>query len=143
MDRVRMQETFRRWIIFSLVGMVGMVIQLLVLSWLLAEGLHYLTATVLAVEAAVLNNFLWHERWTWRERTQLRSRTLSRLLRFNLTVGVLSIAQNVVLMKILVGFLAIHVLAGNLISITICGFANFLLSDRLVFPMSQRACARH
>ncbi len=31
-------------------------------------GPHYLVATALAVEMAVLHNFFWHRRWTWADR---------------------------------------------------------------------------
>jgi putative flippase GtrA len=31
-------------------------------------GLDYLVATALAVEAAVVHNFLWHQRFTWIDR---------------------------------------------------------------------------
>ena len=31
-------------------------------------GVHYLVATAIGVEAAILTNFLWHDRWTWRDR---------------------------------------------------------------------------
>jgi putative flippase GtrA len=58
----------RSWVRFNAVGIIGLVVQLLVLAVLLRFGLHYLAATTMAVEAAVLHNFLWHERWTWSER---------------------------------------------------------------------------
>ena len=55
----------RRWMAFSLVGVLGIFIQLATLAaltgWL---GLHYLVGTGLAVEAAVLHNFVWHESGT-------------------------------------------------------------------------------
>ena len=58
-----------RWIKFNLVGGMGIVVQVLVLL-VLKTGLHlhYLVATALAVEAAVIHNFLWHERFTWADR---------------------------------------------------------------------------
>ena len=49
-------------------GLIGFALQLGVLALLLRLGLHYLAATALAVELAVLHNFAWHERWTWRDR---------------------------------------------------------------------------
>ena len=41
-------------------------------------------ASVIAVEAAVVSNFNWHERWTFRHRER-RAPTIIRFLRFNLT----------------------------------------------------------
>ena len=55
----------RRWCVFNGIGLAGAAVQLAVLWMLLAARVHYLPATILAVEAALLHNFLWHERWTW------------------------------------------------------------------------------
>jgi putative flippase GtrA len=116
------------------VGAGGIAVQLALLAALTASGMHYLLATAFAVEGAVLNNFAWHELWTWVDRTGSSAlQTLSRLLRFNLSVGAISIVQNLVFMKILVGSFGIPYLAATLISITLCSLLNFFVSDRLVF----------
>ncbi len=132
---MRLPFGFRRWITFNLVGVSGVAVQLAVLTGLLTLDLHYLSATGLAVEAAVLNNFFWHEHWTWNDRTEVaHAGRVSRLVRFNLTVGSISIAQNLIFMKLFVGYLGVDYLAGNLCSITVCSLINYFLSDRLVFP---------
>lgn len=132
--------TFRRWVAFNVVGVGGIGVQLAVLSLLATSGVHYLLATALAVEAAVLHNFAWHERWTWFDRAgHAPSETLSRLIRFNLSVGALSISQNLVFMKVLVSYFGLHYLVANLISITLCSVLNFFVSDRLVFRKSADA----
>ena len=57
-----------RWLKFNAVGALGMIVQLGSLGLLIhVLGMHYMLATALAVEAAVLHNFLWHRRWTWAE----------------------------------------------------------------------------
>ena len=60
-----------RWLKFNLVGGFGIVVQLAALLGL-KSGLHlgYLPATALAVEAAVIHNFFWHERYTWADRVR-------------------------------------------------------------------------
>ena len=65
--------TLVRWCKFNLVGAVGILVQFGVL-FLLKSLLHvnYLAATGLAVEAAVVHNFFWHERFTWADRTNSR-----------------------------------------------------------------------
>ncbi len=130
----RFSQAIRRWVVFNLVGVTGVAVQLASMTWLLIWGLHYLAATALAVEAAILNNFLWHERWTWEDRPSggPNGRAV-RFLRFNLTVGVVSIVQNLFLMSFLVEYFALHYLIGSLLSIALCSLTNFLLSDFLVF----------
>ena len=63
-------SSVNRWTMFASVGALGLVVQLAslgALTWIARWG--YLPATVAAVEIAVIHNFLWHERWTWRDRT--------------------------------------------------------------------------
>lgn len=128
----------RRWLKFNGVGAVGVGVQLTMLVLLAgALGLNYLIATGLAVETAVLHNFMWHERWTWVDRTRLSPRSLfARLLRFNLTTGAVSIAGNLVFMRLLVGALGFHYVYANVLTIASCSILNFLASDRLVFQPS-------
>lgn len=116
---------------FSLVGGIGIGVQLAVLGVLTAMRMNYLLATALAVESAVLHNFLWHQRFTWAERTG--QGTLRSLLRFHLSNGLISLLGNLLLMRWLVGFLHLHVMVANLSTITICWLANFVASDRWVF----------
>ena len=86
------------------------------------------------MEAAVVHNFFWHERYTWADRVQPAWRkSLPRLLRFNLTAGGVSIAGNLALMKLLVGMGCVNYLVANGIAITLCSLANFLVSNEYVF----------
>jgi putative flippase GtrA len=96
--------------------------------------LSYLMATALAVEAAVLHNFFWHEHYTWSDRRQSGlGRVLGRLLRFNATTGAISIGGNLLLMSVFVGSAHLSALVGNILSIASCSLANFLVSDCVVF----------
>ena len=123
-----------RWIKFNIVGGVGIGVQLATLWMLTSVGVGYLAATALAVEATVLHNFAWHERFTWADRSDGSAiESLRRLLRFNLTTGSVSIAGNLLLMRLLVGGSHLRPMFANLISISICSLANFLVSDRWVF----------
>jgi len=67
-------STLVRWCKFNFVGGIGIVVQFGAL-FLLKSVLHfeYLAATAIAVEAAVLHNFIWHEQFTWADRTQISS----------------------------------------------------------------------
>ena len=121
-----------RWWKFNAVGAMGIVVQLVTLT-LLKSGLgaNYLIASILAVEAAVIHNFLWHERYTWADRES--TSRLIRFAKFNLGNGAISMVGNVALMRVLVGAIGINYLLANAISIAACSLLNFLVSDRLVF----------
>lgn len=133
-----LRRLVNRWLKFNTVGAIGVAVQLVALTvYKSGLGIHYLAATALAVETAVLHNFIWHERWTWRERTRLdpaRRSLLGRLLRFHVSNGLVSILSNVVLMRLFAGYFGLHYLLANVISIAITAVANFLLSELFVFP---------
>lgn len=127
-----------RWFKFNTVGGLGIGVQLAVLAGL-KGGLHldYLLATALAVEVAVIHNFLWHERFTWADRRA--GAGFARFLKFNLTTGGLSMAGNLAMMKLLVDGLGLAYLPANGVTIGACSIVNFVVSDRFVFSNS-RAC---
>ena len=130
------------WIKFNAVGVLGFALQSGALFMLThrAHPVNYLAATAIAVELAVLNNFVWHQRWTWRDRPSTRvQETLARLVRFHITNGLVSISGNLVFMSIFVGRLHLPVTPANLISVAACSIINFVLADRIAFQISKAA----
>ena len=128
-----------RWLKFNFVGGVGIAVQLTAL-WLFKGGMHmhYLVATALAVEFAVLHNFVWHERFTWKDRAGgSRGAVLKRLVRFHAGNGIVSIAGNLALMRLFVGAMHIKYIVANMLTIAICSFLNFVASEWFVFRESQ------
>ena len=132
------------WIKFNVVGVLGFALQsgaLFILTHT-APRFSYLAATAVAVELAVLNNFLWHQRWTWNDRpTATRKETLRRLAKFNVTTGMVSIAGNLALMNLLVGRFGLPIIGANLASVAACSILSFILSDRIAFGMDETPAA--
>jgi putative flippase GtrA len=127
-------STFFRWLKFNAIGMAGVGVQLLFLHLLVRASVGYLAATALAVEAAVLHNFAWHQKYTWADRpSEDLYSVVVRLVRFHLSNGAVSIAGNVLLMRWLVGGLHVPILPANFGAILVCSLINFLLGDRFVF----------
>ena len=131
-----------RFVKFNSVGIAGFLLQIGVLAGLLHFGLHYLAATALAVEAAVLHNFLWHERWTGRDRPAAGRGRLDRLWRFHALNGTVSLAGNVLLMRLFVGSLGMQAIPANLLAVIACALVNYFASDRIVFqrPSAMSSC---
>ena len=103
---------------------------------LLIHVLHvaYLPATVVAVEAAILHNFYWHQRWTWRDRPAGSWRAAAgRLGRFQLLNGTISLAGNVAVIALLTGVLGVHPVLASIAAIAVCSLVNFGASHSLVF----------
>lgn len=129
-----MVRGLRRWLVFNAVGTMGVGVQLAVLLSLTEGlGLNYLVSTVLAVESAILHNFVWHEHWTWRDRSPGIRGRWTRLAWFNLVTGTLSISSNVVFTALYVSTFGVHYAIANLMAIATCSLLTFVASDRLVF----------
>ena len=135
------RQSLFRWLKFNAVGGIGIVVQLAALS-VFRSKLDYLLATGLAVEIAVIHNFLWHERYTWADRPARRPvQSLVRLAKFNASNGAVSMVGNLGLMRVLVGEMKFNYVAANLIAILLCSLVNFLLSDRFVFDAEANSAA--
>ena len=124
-----------RWIKFNAIGVAGASVQLAALYLLTRLGVHYLVATALAVESAVLHNYFWHVRWTWKDRAGAGGGTL---WRFHLANGAVSIGANLFWMRLFTGWLGMPVVIANLLAIGLTSLANFLLGDRWVFLARSR-----
>ena len=128
------------WLKFNVVGGIGIGVQLAALA-MFRSLLHldYLLATVLAVETAVLHNFIWHARFTWADRPASGlTDSLVRFMRFNASNGLVSVLGNLLLMRLLVGTLQMNYFAANVVAIAVCSLVNFLLSDCFVFQPARR-----
>jgi putative flippase GtrA len=117
---------------FALVGAVGFGVQLATIAALTAVNLPYLTATAAGVELAVLHNYWWHERWTWRDRAHGPNRLL-RLARYHLATGLTSLAGNLLLTALFVEAANAPPVVANAAAVTLMGLVNFRISDRWIF----------
>jgi putative flippase GtrA len=127
----------RRCTAFITVGVLGFLVQTAALASLMSVA-HWtwLPATLVAVELAVLHNFCWHERWTWRDQAVARVPTLAachRLLRFHAANGLVSIAGNAALMALLVAVAGMPAVTANVLVVAAMSVANFVMADRWVF----------
>jgi dolichol-phosphate mannosyltransferase len=123
-----------RFVRFNAVGGLGIVVQLTVI-WFLTGVTQtpVALATALGVAAAVVNNFVWHRQWTWRDRLDDSGSTSAAFARFALANGMVSLIGNVAVMSALEQTTSLHPVPANLIAIGICGVANYFVGDRLVF----------
>jgi len=121
----------QRWLKFNFVGAIGIGVQLAAFTlysrW---AGLDYRVATALAVETAVLHNFIWHERFTWCGQS---SGAWKRLVKFHAGNGLISIAGNVAIVSVLTGVFHAPPLWANCAAIGVCALANFAVSEWYVF----------
>ena len=115
---------------FNIVGVMGFAVQLTTLAALHSMGVPIPAAACLAVEAAILHNFFWHERWTWPG--LVAGGRAARLVRFHLSNGLISLSGNAVMTSALVGIGA-PLLAANLAAVLACALLNFAAAQVWVF----------
>jgi putative flippase GtrA len=130
-----MRSLALRWLKFNAVGAIGIVVQLAALALFVSLlKMNYLAGTALAVEIAVLHNFVWHERFTWKDLPRGTWRDIAgRLLKFHAGNGAVSILGNLALMRLLVGAIHVNAYVASGLSIACCALLNFAVSEWFVF----------
>lgn len=126
---------------FALVSAMGSVVQLGALAALVGLGASVMAATTAGVAAAVLHNYVWHRRWTWRDRDEA-PRWITGLAAFALANGAVSLGGNLAVMTVLVDGAGIAPVAAGVVAIGACGLVNLHLADRAVFvrhPFRRRS----
>jgi len=123
-----------RYAKFNLVGVVGMGVQRGVLAVLgrVMRG-HYLWATAAAIEVTLVHNFVWHWRFTWRERRGDGVGWGRRMVRFQAANGAVSMVGNLGLMRVLVSGAGMPVVMANAVAIICCSAVNFGLGEWWAF----------
>jgi putative flippase GtrA len=113
---------------FAIVGGSGAVLNTGVL-FILHQWLHapLLAASAVAVELAVISNYLLNDRWTF----DARSRSIRRFAKFNLS-SLGGVAVNMLSVVLLTDF-GMHFFVANFIGIAAGFFANFALSSTWVW----------
>ena len=120
------------WLRFNFVGILGFVVQALVLWGLVAlVAVPAPIAIVLAVLAAVSHNFAWHERFTWPGST--RDGRLRRWLGFNATTGMVSVVANLALTGLIARATGLPIVMANCGAVAVLSLLTFIVSDRLIF----------
>jgi len=125
----------RKWLRFNAIGVMGVGVQLAFLFLLTHYfHIHYMIATLLAVECAIIHNFFWHQQWTWKENaTQTKMDALRRFLKFNTSSGTVSLVGNVGVTAALVQMVHLPLMICNILAIGACNIANFLFAHTFVF----------
>lgn len=131
----RTAASLQRYVKFCLVGGSGVLVDMVVLYALHSSaglGWNLSLSKALAAETALVNNFFWNERWTFRSLTpdardsRLRA---TRFLKFNL-ICLVGIGWNVLLINFQVKVLGWNAYLANLVAIVLVSVWNFWLTLR-------------
>lgn len=131
-----------RFLRFGLVGFSGVFVDMLMLYLLsdpttLAWGLT--RSKILASEVAVLNNFLWNDRWTFGDISRTQKgwhQCLKRFVKFNL-ICLAGLVLNVLLLNLLFNLFGINRYLANLIAIAVVTIWNFWINLKLSWRVTD------
>lgn len=121
---------------FFVAGLLGFAVQVGLLAGLIAAGMHYIAATMLAVELAIVVNFVSHERWTFNDRANGARGAVQRFVKYNALTAATSLVGSLVITAGLVEGLALGPVTANIISVMALGAINFIGADQFVFRVS-------
>jgi dolichol-phosphate mannosyltransferase len=126
----------KRYLRFCVVGGTGVVVDMAILWWLASPaslGWNLSVSKVIAAEAAIFNNFLWNDLWTFRGLGAVRNdrrERLGRLAKFNF-ICVAGIGLSVLLLNVQVYRLQMNLYVANLASIIVVSVWNFFMNLHL------------
>ena len=116
---------WQRFMKFNLVGLIGVAVNELILIILAGQGMYYLFSGILAVEVAILSNFILNDAWTFKDRRS--GHILVRLLRFN-SLMLIGLLINLIILFFITEYVGLHFTVSNLIGIGIASIARYFLS---------------
>lgn len=127
------RSTFMQFVKFSVVGLIGIVVNLAVLLLLVEKaGLWYMPAAILAFCAAVTSNFVLNKVWTFKDRSTRPGHVVGGYMKF-VIVSVAGLCLNLIVLYMLVEFLDLWYLFAQLLAILSASVLNFVGSKALVF----------
>jgi dolichol-phosphate mannosyltransferase len=126
---------------FGTVGGSGVIVNsgiLYALTELLS--IDYRISSLVAIEFAIINNFLWNYHWTFSERKAARKRGFfSMMLKFNISSGFTAFVINWGTLFLLTEHVHIYYQISNLIGIGLGTVVNFCLSHFWAFtPVNEK-----
>jgi putative flippase GtrA len=140
--KARFQFPLDRFLRFSLVGFSGVFVDMAIFYLLsdpttLAWGVT--RSKIIAAEVAIINNFLWNDRWTFGDlstgQNQWQQRC-KRFLKFNL-ICLAGLILNVLLLNFFFNVLHINRYIANLIAIAIVTVWNFWMNLKLSWRVTE------
>ncbi len=93
-------------------------------------------ASLMAIEIAIIHNFIWFRTWTWRDRPN-KPPFFQQLIKYNLATGAVDFLANVSVLWSLSTFLKIHYLLANILGMIAPPFIKFWLNEKFIFKASS------
>lgn len=142
LGRVRQKIDFPigRFSRFILVGFSGLIVDMGSLYLLYdISGLGLTRSAILAAELAIINNFFWNDRWTFRDlskKQQQWRKVLKRLTKFNI-ICLMGLILKILLLNTLFNGLHLNVYVANFLAIAAVTVWNFWINLKLSWRVTE------
>ncbi|MEA3286744.1 MAG: GtrA family protein [Candidatus Marinimicrobia bacterium] len=129
----------KRFVTFTFVGISGIVVNNAILFY----AKEYLfvpiaIASLIAIQLAIFNNFIWNRRFTWTDRKMTGIQAIwTGLLKFT-AVSWVAGALNWIILLVLTHYAGLYYILANLIAILIASILNYFLNDLWTFRVPDR-----
>lgn len=102
-------------------------------------GIPLIPASLLAIEIAILHNFIWLRYWAWSDRKTDNQRPpfWKQLIVYNLATGAVDLMANVTILWVLATLFGVHYLVANIIGMILGPFIKFWVNDKLIFKETR------
>ncbi len=129
-----------RFVRFAFVGLSGLVVNMGLLYLLHGTlGLGLTRSAIVAGELAIINNFLWNDRWTFgdlSQRQQARHQVIRRFAKFNL-ICLMGLILNILILNVLFNGLHLNAYLANFLAIVAVTLWNFWINLKLSWRVTQ------
>ncbi len=127
-------KEWRKALSFGVVGLSGIVVNMGLLAILTRYGgLYYLFSSIIAIEASIVNNFFWNDRWTFGGDPAHRKRPFLERIGYFHAICLGGAAINWLFLYALTQFAGIYYLLSNLAGILAGFFWNYLVNRNVTW----------
>ena len=129
-----------RFLRFGFVGLSGLVVDMGLLYLLHGTlGFGLTRSAIVAAELAIINNFVWNDRWTFgdlAQQQQKRHQVIKRFIKFNV-ICLMGLILKILLLNVLFNGLHLNPYAANFLAIAAVTLWNFWINLKLSWRITQ------
>jgi putative flippase GtrA len=125
---------------FMIVAWIGMAVNTACLYLFKGVwGMRLIPASMLAIEVAIIHNFIWLRYWAWSGRVVDGKRPpfFRQLFIYNIATGAVDLVANVSILWLLATLFGVHYLLANIIGMILGPFIKFWVNEKLIFKEAR------
>lgn len=134
----------KRILSFQFIGWIGTAVNLAVL-WLCYDVLDWplLVSGALAIEVAIIHNFVWYYFWTWNDRVVYTLRDfLTLFVRYNIFTAAIDFFIRLGILWVLTEYFGIHYIISDIAGMFIAPLLKYITNDAYIFNTEPKLASQ-